>query len=115
MGCSFLKYEVVIFLKARIVVEVISFFLVSLFSFHCHKRKRPIKVLIPNRDFLGNVRARKAALADRHCFESLDHLTTFRPSGFAKNIRWDDLQLRSERSRFRNGSYGQVIAGQLAG
>jgi hypothetical protein len=33
------------------------------------------------------------------------NFSTVRPSGFTKNIRWDDLQLHSERSR---SQYGQV-------
>jgi hypothetical protein len=35
----------------------------------------------------------------------LANFSTVRPSGFTKSIRWDDLQLRSERSRSQMGNY----------
>jgi hypothetical protein len=35
----------------------------------------------------------------------ISNFSTVRPSGFIKNIRWDDLQRRSERSRSRMGNY----------
>src|SRR5438876_5531494 len=41
-----------------------------------------------------------------HNFYLRINLSTVRPSGFVKSIRWDDLQLRSDRSRSQNAGQG---------